>query len=147
MGGMIIALVIAVVMLWAVIWLWKVIINSATGGKHKNKNITFMSSQNVQSIANQLRKVAAELGAQVEKIEDNDPLGNQGAQEDIAVVLSGGNKGMGFKPWAVQVYVQNAGDKSRVELVALSSSTTMASFGMKMETSMKYLDIIANRIK
>lgn len=89
-----------------------------TSGKtnSKSESVVIRSKKSPADVAGIIRQAAYEMKANVDKIAD-DPLG--GAQDDIAVVLSGEEKGLSRDVWAVQVYVQKSDSGSDIELVAL----------------------------
>ncbi|MCI9023462.1 MAG: hypothetical protein HFG92_03310 [Dorea sp.] len=134
-----------VVIIWILVYL--------TSGKinRKSDSMTIHLKKSVQEVADLLRQVSGELGANVDKVED-DPFGKFGSSEDLAVVLSGEERGLSRDIWAVHVYVTTASNGCDVELIALGEglsagySGTYYSGRIKLASSKKRRDIIAARL-
>ncbi|MEY8392564.1 hypothetical protein AALA98_14605 [Lachnospiraceae bacterium 45-W7] len=124
-----------------------------TSGKtnQKTENRTIHTSRNVQEIANLLRQIANEMRANVDKIED-DPFGKFGSSEDLAIMLSGEERGLSRDVWAVQVYVTTTTNGCDVELVAIGEGLSAGYSGtyyhgrIKLASSRKRINIIAARL-
>ena len=134
-----------VVIIWILMYL--------TSGKinRKSDSRTVRLKKSVQEVADLLRQVSGELGANVDKIED-DPFGKFGSSEDLAVVLSGEERGLSRDIWAVHVYVTATSDGCDVELIALGEGLSAGYSGIyysgriKLASSKKRRDIIAARL-
>ena len=129
------------------------IIAYLTSGKvnQKTENRTLHTNRDVQEVVNLLRQIANEMRANVDKIED-DPFGKFGSSEDLAVMLSGEERGLSRDIWAVQVYVSATDNGCDVELVAIGEGLSAGYSGtyyrgrIKLSSSKKRRDIIAARL-
>lgn len=137
--------VIVIVLLALLVWLVGLLIKMTR--KHPNEHTTFRTSKSAQEVADEIRKVAGELGAGIEKIEA-DPLGEYGPADDIAVVLFGKNKDVIRSDWAVQVYAKsNEENGCDIELIALSQQARGTYSGTNIEESRAKCELIASRLR
>ena len=143
MFGLIVFLIIGG-LIFAIVWLLKVLVSSMKG--HPDEHFTIQTQKSVQELADQIKRIAGELGANVEKIED-DPLGKYGDSSEIAVVLSGKNRDLIGSSWAVQIYVGDAGDRRNILLIALSDKASGYYGGIKISESRAKCELIASRLK
>lgn len=131
--------------IWALVYL--------TSGKRNQKvdSRTVRTSKNIQEVVQVIRQAAQEMRASVDKLED-DPLGKFEAQDDLAVVLYGEERGLSRDMWAVQVYARENGNGCEVELVAvgegLSAGYTMSVYTGRivLKSSRKRRDLLASRL-
>lgn len=129
-----------------------IILAYLTSGKinQKSDSRTLRTSKNVQEVANLLKQMSGELRANVNKIED-DPFGKFGASKDLAIMLSGEERGLSRDVWAVHVYVTATANGCDVELIALGEGLSAGYSGtyycgrIKLSSSKKRRDKIANR--
>ena len=136
--------IIVIVLLVILGWLIKVLISSMK--KHPDEHQTLHSRKSVQEVADEIRGIVGEFGASIEKIE-NDPLGNYGVENDIAVVLHGRNHDLVGSEWAVQIYANDCnGNGSDIELVALSQSASGTYGGINIAESRAKKDLIVSRL-
>lgn len=129
------------------------IIAYLTSGKvnQKTENRTLHTNRDVQEVANLLRQIANEMKANVDKIED-DPFGKFGSSEDLAILLSGEERGLSRDVWAVQVYVAETANGCDIELVAIGEGLSAGYSGtyyhgrIKLASSRKRMNAIAARL-
>ena len=137
---MILVVILLALLAWLVAKLVKMM--KQTPDEHQ----MFKSSKSVQEIADEIKRIAAEVGADIEKIQ-SDPLGNYGSSSDIAVVLHGKGRGMLGGLWGVQVYVDdNDGNGSDVELVALGQQGSSMYSWVNIDESRAKCEFIAGRL-
>lgn len=130
-----------------------IILAYLTSGKinQKTDNRTLHTNKNAQEVANLLKQMSGELRANVNKIED-DPFGKFGTSEDLAIMLSGEERGLSRDVWVVHVYVTATANGCDVELVALGEGLSAGYSGtyyrgrIKLSSSKKRRDIIAARL-
>ena len=127
-----------------VIYLIRVVENAMK--KHPDEHYMMQSQKSVQELANQIRRIAGELSAGIGRIED-DPMGRYGTTYELAVVLSGKNRDFMRSIWAVQIYIEDQGDKRCIELVALSESARLNYGGIDLSESKKKCEVITGRLK
>ncbi len=124
-----------------------------TSGKinRKSDSKTFHTNRDINEVTNLLKQMSAELRADVDKIED-DPFGKFGSSEDLAVMLSGAERGLSRDVWAVQIYVTATANGCDIELVALGEGLSAGYSGtyytgrIKLAASKKRRDKIAARL-
>ena len=123
-----------------------------TSGKvnQKTDSVTIKTEMSIQEVVDQLRKTASELKANVDKIQD-DPFGQYGSSENVAVVLHGEERGLNKDVWAVQVYVNVVDHGCQIELVAVGEGLSAGYTGtyytgrINLSGSKKRRDIIASK--
>ena len=92
-------------------------------GSIKTDSIEFATQRSLKDLTNALRRAISTTKAQVDRLEaDDDPLGNDDVQPQVAVLLSGRSLMIGTRMWGVQVYLYDFGDRRFGELVALGES-------------------------
>lgn len=124
-----------------------------TSGKinQKSDSKALHTNKSVQEVVNTLKQISGELKANVDKIED-DPFGKFGSSDDLAVMLSGEERGLSKDIWAVHVYVTSTPNGCDVELVALGEGVSAGYSGtyyhgrVKLSASKKRRDKIAARL-
>ena len=127
-----------------IIWLIKILVSSMK--KHPDEHFAMQTQKSTQELADQIKRIAGELGANIDRIQD-DPLGQYGTTCEIAVVLSAKNRDVIGSNWAVQIYIADAGDVRNIELVALSEQAGAYYGGIKISESRAKSEIIASRLK
>lgn len=142
--GMILFIIILILIV-AIAYLTSGKINQKTDGR------TIHTDKNVQEVADTLRQISGELRANVDKIKD-DPFGEFGSSEDLAIMLSGEERGLSRDVWAVHVYVTAAANGCNVELIALGEGLSAGYSGtyyrgrINLASSKKRRDMIATRL-
>lgn len=124
-------------------------------------SITLSTTKSLSEIANIIRNAANKLGANIEKIGNNDPLAQfDDRKADIEVELVGAWSALSWSEkrkytrlncandiWVVQIYVTDFGDKRGIEMVSLGSKTNLLySEGIHTELSRAYRDKIADML-
>ncbi len=104
-------------------------------GGLKSESAKFKSSKSVKELTQLLRSAQGELQAQIDRIEDDDPLAGDDEKAALAVLFEGnvgrfeeikyGRGGASFDLWAVQVFIYELGVERVIELVALGEQGLM----------------------
>ena len=134
--------------LFVVIWLLKHLASSFK--KHPDEHTSLRTLKSTQELADIIKRVARELNANIEKVQD-DPLGEYGNKDDIAVVLVGKTSNLygnlTKSSWAVQIYIKDNGDSRTVDLVALSDQASAYYSGIETSESRDKCAIIAKKMQ
>lgn len=128
----------------AIIVLIKILISSLR--KQPDEHRTMQTTKSVQELENQIKRVAVDLGASIERVEDS----SYGVYDEtyvIAIVLFGKNRDLIGSKWAVQIYVKDHGNARNIELVALSERANAHDGGIKLSESKAKCEFIASKLK
>lgn len=140
-----------ILLLFIVVLIWIMVYFTSGKINRKSDSRTLHTGKSVQEVADLLRQISGELKANVDKLED-DPFGKFGSSEDLAIMLSGEERGLSRDVWAVHIYVTATGNGCDVELIALGEGLSAGYSGtyyrgrIKLASSKKRRDIIANRL-
>lgn len=108
-------------------------------GKTKTETAEFKTKKSLRDITQIIRQMASQFKANVQPLNDDDPLGGFDEHADLEVVLSGNigyfeaykhfRMGAANDIWAVQVYVTDMGDQRDVQLIAMGESNLLGYAG------------------
>lgn len=150
--GLLVILIIIIFVLLGLYFLLSAKKRKAYNEGLKSDSIQFGVNKSLREVNDSLRIAANQLGASVERLENNDPLGGFDQSAAIEVVLSGAKGALSQQSWAVQVYVYDLGTSCKVELIALGDSTMSRlaygsrDFNVNLPTSISKRDQIARML-
>lgn len=150
--GIVVFFIIIIVVLLVLYFVLSAKKRKAYNADLKTDSIQFGVNKSLKEVNDSLRMAANQLGASVERVQNNDPLGGFDQSAAIEVVLSGAKGMLSQQSWAVQVYVYDLGTSCKVELIALGDSAMSRlaygsrDFNVNLSASISKRDQIASML-